>query len=41
MEYAPDALADAQLLDVEGQPHRLGDLWKSRPALLMFVRHFG
>lgn len=41
MDHAPDALADVQLLDVEGKSHRLGDLWKERPALLLFVRHFG
>ena len=41
MDHVTDALANSQVLDVEGKPHRLGDLWKSGPALLLFVRHFG
>jgi hypothetical protein len=41
MEHVTDTLANAQVLDVEGKPRRLGDLWKNRPALLLFVRHFG
>jgi hypothetical protein len=35
------ALADMTLPDIEGTPHRLGDLWKTRPALLVFLRHYG
>lgn len=41
MDQVPEALANAEVLDIEGRPHRLGDLWKERPALLLFVRHFG
>ena len=29
------------LPDADGKPHTLGDLWKDRPALLLWVRHFG
>lgn len=29
------------LHDPDGRPVRLGDLWSERPAVLVFVRHFG
>jgi len=35
------AFADVQVQDTEGQPVRLGSLWAQRPAVLVFVRHFG
>lgn len=35
------ALEDVTALDVEGNAVRLGDLWQERPAVLVFVRHFG
>jgi hypothetical protein len=35
------SLADVDVVDVEGKPHKLGELWKTQPALLHFVRHFG
>jgi hypothetical protein len=41
METVPQALTDAQVLDEEGQPHPLGELWHNRPAVILFVRHFG
>jgi hypothetical protein len=34
-------LDDVSVQDVNGQPVRLGDLWKDRPAVLVFLRHFG
>ncbi len=34
-------LEDVVLNDWEGHPVRLGDLWSERPAVLVFVRHFG
>lgn len=34
-------LEDVVLNDSEGHPVRLGDLWKERPAVLVFLRHFG
>jgi hypothetical protein len=33
-------LADAQVRDGD-KTLRLGDLWRSRPVLLLWVRHFG
>jgi peroxiredoxin len=35
------ALEDVVLHDPEGHAVRLGDLWSERPAVLVFVRHFG
>ncbi|MEM9554688.1 MAG: hypothetical protein AAGC60_10545 [Acidobacteriota bacterium] len=35
------ALRDATVLDVDGDTVRLGDLWSERPAVLVFVRHYG
>jgi peroxiredoxin len=35
------ALADLRVLDVEGRPVRLGDQWKSQPAVVVWLRHFG
>jgi peroxiredoxin len=34
-------LENVVLNDYEGHPVRLGDLWSERPAVLVFVRHFG
>lgn len=34
-------LAETSLIDPDGEPHRLGDLWQERPAVLLFLRHFG
>jgi hypothetical protein len=41
MEKVPEKLAQAEVLDDAGQPHRVADLWKERPAVIHFVRHFG
>jgi hypothetical protein len=35
------ALSDAALVDPAGAVHRLGDLWRDRPVVLVFLRHFG
>jgi hypothetical protein len=35
------ALSGTSLLDANGEPHRLGDLWRDRPIVLVFLRHFG
>jgi hypothetical protein len=35
------ALAAVELKDVENRPVRLGTLWVDRPAVLVWVRHFG
>ena len=34
-------LADLIVKDTEGRDVRLGDLWRERPAVLVFVRHYG
>jgi hypothetical protein len=35
------ALSEASLADSTGASHRLGDLWRDRPIVLVFLRHFG
>ena len=34
-------LAGTSLSDRAGASHRLGDLWRDRPIVLVFLRHFG
>ena len=34
-------LAPVRASDVFGEPVRFGALWESKPAGLVFVRHFG
>lgn len=41
MEKAPQALAETEVLDSQGRPRRMSTLWAERPALLIFLRHFG
>jgi hypothetical protein len=41
MERVSDALGAIEVLDIEGKPHRMSDLWRDRPVLIMWVRHFG
>jgi hypothetical protein len=36
-----DELADLVLPDHEAIDVRLGDLWKDRPAALVWLRHYG
>jgi hypothetical protein len=36
-----DALAEIVLLDHEGAEVKLGDLWRERPAALVWLRHYG
>jgi hypothetical protein len=36
-----EALADIVLPDQEGDEVRLGDLWRERPAALIWLRHYG
>jgi hypothetical protein len=35
------ALSDLSLVDAGGSSHRLGDLWRDRPIVVVFLRHFG
>jgi hypothetical protein len=34
-------LADLVVKDTDDRPVKLGDLWRDRPAVLVFLRHFG
>jgi hypothetical protein len=34
-------LANITLPDVDGTPVRLGSLWSERPAVVVFLRHYG
>lgn len=38
---ASDELAAAAVVDTDGKQHAMRDLWRTRPALLLWVRHFG
>jgi hypothetical protein len=35
------ALSETSLIDDAGRAHRLGELWRDRPIVLVFLRHFG
>jgi hypothetical protein len=35
------ALGALRLPGTDGGTHRLGDLWRERPVVLVFLRHFG
>jgi len=41
LPVVPDAIAAATVLDLEGRAVPLGELWRERPVVLAFVRHFG
>jgi hypothetical protein len=41
MDKVPDTLANAEVLDAEGKPHKMAELWAAKPAVVHFVRHFG
>jgi len=36
-----DDLAPLTVLDEQGRPVELGSLWRERPVVIAFVRHFG
>jgi peroxiredoxin len=36
-----DAAPDQTLVDDQGTTMHLSDLWRQRPLVLLFVRHFG
>jgi hypothetical protein len=40
-ERVPDALAQVEILDNDGRPRVMSELWHERPAVIHFVRHFG
>ena len=35
------ALTDIELPDTEGNDVRLGSLWQTGPAIVVFLRHYG
>jgi hypothetical protein len=35
------AIDDIELLDVDGEPVRLGSLWEEGPAVIVWLRHYG
>jgi hypothetical protein len=35
------AIAELELLDVGGEPVRLGSLWEEGPAVIVWLRHYG
>jgi hypothetical protein len=41
VQYVDPLLADCVVKDVEGRDVRLGETWRDRPAVLVFVRHYG
>ena len=41
MDQIPAGFTDIEVLDNQGQPHKLGELWRDHPAVIHFVRHFG
>jgi hypothetical protein len=36
-----DELAEIALPDQDENPVRLGDLWRERPAVMVWLRHYG
>jgi hypothetical protein len=38
---AEPALANAEVVDTDEKPRPLSALWRDRPALILWVRHFG
>jgi hypothetical protein len=36
-----EAAATARIRDLDGNEHELRELWAERPAVLVFLRHFG
>jgi hypothetical protein len=36
-----DELAAAEVVDSDGSSRPLSTLWRTRPALILWVRHFG
>ncbi|HEY2745334.1 MAG TPA: hypothetical protein VGL86_11945 [Polyangia bacterium] len=38
---ASEELAGAAVVDTDESSRPLGELWRDRPALILWVRHFG
>lgn len=41
MTSIAQALANVTLPDADGRSVRLGSLWDERPAVVVFLRHYG
>jgi hypothetical protein len=41
MDRISEVAAGALIRDLHGNEHRLQELWAERPAVLVFLRHFG
>jgi hypothetical protein len=41
MAKIPDGFPEIEILDNQGQPHKMAELWRDRAAVIHFVRHFG
>ena len=41
MDVDTAALGQVELEDARGAPVRVGSIWEERPAILVFLRHFG
>ena len=41
MDVIPESAAAATIRDLDGNEHRLGDLWAKHPVVLVLLRHFG
>jgi hypothetical protein len=41
MDRVSAELEQATVLDAEGVEHRLAEAWAEKPAVLVFLRHFG
>ena len=41
MAQITNEFAHLEMKDQSGAVHRLGALWAERPAVLLFLRHFG
>lgn len=41
MTFDVAALGKQVLIDPEGNPRRLGELWAESPHVILFLRHFG
>ena len=40
-EPVPSAFAESQVVDADSLARPLADAWRDRPAILIFLRHFG
>jgi hypothetical protein len=41
MAKVPEAFASATVLDPKGEVRQVSGLWAGKPAVIVFLRHFG